>query len=122
MHFMSAAKGINGKLKQKAMYKKLHNFVKGLRGPKVSGLGDLGCSHSILQKACLNFLPNWCRSHIELNEGGIVLKYFEKKYDLNQLVGKKLDTFLNSLRRCLQSSVGKTFDDRGLENILCKAF
>lgn len=125
MHFTSVAKDEKGKGKQRNLYKKLHNFIKnGGKNckSKVIGLGDLGTSHSILQKVCLNFITSWCQKTIQMNENNIVLKYFQKTYQLKPLKGKELESFTSSLQQCLLSAFDTNFNERELENILCKAY
>ena len=87
------------------------------------GMGTLGANHSINQKACLGFLPSWCRELATVDPTSRVVKFFNEEYRLRKKLNRtELDRFLATLLKRLEVVFGTTFTDRIVENILCKAF
>jgi hypothetical protein len=87
------------------------------------GMGPLGANHSINQKACLGFLPAWCRELAIVDPASRVVKFFNDEYQLRKRLNRaELDRFLATLMKRLGVVFVNTFTDRIVENILCKAF
>jgi hypothetical protein len=87
------------------------------------GIGPLGANHSINQKACLGFLPSWCRELATVDPTSRVVKFFNDEYQLRKKLNRtELDRFMATLLKRLEVVFGTTFTDRIVENVLCKAF
>ena len=88
------------------------------------GVGVLTANHSINQKACLGFLPSWCRDLATVDPNSTVIRFFNEHYELRRKLSRtELDRFLATLSRRLEVVfVCELFTERIIENILCKAF
>jgi hypothetical protein len=87
------------------------------------GTGTLGANHSINQKACLGFLPAWCREAATVEPSSRVVKFFNEKCKLRRKLNRtELDRFLLTLSRRLEVVFRTQFTERIVENVLCKAF
>ena len=63
------------------------------------GTGILGANHSINQKACLGFLPAWCREPATVEPSSRVVKFF------NEGVGSLPFDSFSPIRSCIPCSV-----------------
>ncbi len=87
------------------------------------GTGTLGANHSINQKACLGFLPAWCREVATVETSSRVVKFFNEKYKLRRKLNRtELDRFLSTVSRRLEVVFKTQFTERIVENVLCKTF
>ena len=87
------------------------------------GIGPLGANHLINQKACIGFLPAWCRELATVDPTSRVVKFFNDEYQLRRKLNRtELDRFLATLSRRLEVVFEIQFTDRMVENIFCKAF
>jgi hypothetical protein len=87
------------------------------------GIGPLGANHSINQKACLGFLPAWCRELATVDPSSRVVKFFNERFQLRKkLTRTELDRFLATLSCRLTVVFEIEFTDRICENLLCKVF
>lgn len=87
------------------------------------GVGVLGISHSVHQKALLGLLPPWCRELAIVEPSSRVIKFFNTRYDLKRkLKGLELDRFFKTWSARFEHLFGYPFSKRYLENVLCKAY
>jgi hypothetical protein len=87
------------------------------------GTGTLGANHSINQKACLGFLPAWCREVATVDTSSRVVKFFNEKYKPRRKLNRtELDRFLLTVSRRLEVVFKTQFTERIVEKVLCKAF
>lgn len=87
------------------------------------GVGVLGISHSVHQKALLGLLPPWCRELAIVEPSSQVIKFVNTRYDLKRkLKGLELDRFFKTWSARFEHLFGYPFSKRYLENVLCKAY
>jgi hypothetical protein len=87
------------------------------------GTGTLGANHFINQKACLGFLPAWCREPATVEPSSRVVKFLNEKYKLRRKLNRpELDRFLSTLSCRLEVAFNTRFTERIVENVVCKAF
>ena len=119
MHVFAAFPKPSSKKTRSESYKKIVATISEIW----AGVGVLTANHSINQKACLGFLPAWCRDSATVDPKSKVVEFFNKKFDLKRKLNRtELDRFLSTLSRRLEVVFDGKFTERIIENILCKAF
>jgi hypothetical protein len=119
LHVCTAYAKPSSKKVRSEQYKKISHALSDIW----EGMGPLGANHSINQKACLGFLPAWCRELAIVDPASRVVKFFNDEYQLRKRLNRaELDRFLATLLKRLGVVFDNTFTHRIVENILCKAF
>jgi hypothetical protein len=119
MHVCAAYAKPSSKKVRAEHYKKIASTLSDIW----EGIGPLGANHSINQKACLGFLPPWCRELATVDPTSRVVKFFNDEFRLRRKLNRtELDRFMATLLKRLEVVFDTTFTDRIVENILCKAF
>jgi hypothetical protein len=75
LHVFAAYGQPSSKKVRTDQYKKIASTISDIW----DGTGPLGANHSINQKACLGFLPAWCREAATVEPSSRVVKFFNEK-------------------------------------------
>jgi hypothetical protein len=98
MHVCAAYAKPSSKKVRAEHYKKIASTLSDIW----EGIEPLGANHSINQKACLGFLPPWCRELATVDPTSRVVKFFNDEFRLRRKLNRtELDRFMATLLKRL---------------------